>query len=713
MSIRIDVSSRTTGKHEVTRRFEGGPVTCGRSRTCDLSFGAKGVSRTQFVLEQQSGAWFVRHVGRSAPTFLNDASLLPSRAQRVASGDVIAVEGRLFKLEVDEDEPRLERSVSTDELDRAHSQAAAPAPRPDGSGGEEPVLLVMRAGLAERSFWIPLDGSLRTLGRSSTCDFRLNHTSVSRRHLLVHCDEQRHVKLRDMGARHKARVNGKELTAEIALEHGDRVSVGLVELRFEWVPARPEERPEPEPERESVTGPVDVAEGAPKAASAPDATEYDDDGTPISGTLEPLADEEPVPPVVSGVFSGLEEEDDDDLGSEPAVRPPRSSPLGGPLPESLAPGHRAAPPVAKPSAAVEPRPSAQREERAGESRRKRRPSAPPPLAPRITVPDGQGPEASSAAAPARPESSAAAPARPESSASAPAGPAPPAAAPQSPPVPAATDRRPASPAPAPAPVPPPPPALVPPPTPPPPPAPSPVPPPAPAPPRAPVPPAPKAPPPLAPSPSAAAPAPPRTPEPPPVSPPPRVAAEPRVPASPVAPPPPPPPPAPAKPAPEVAAGSEDPTTAVRAEDVQEMLRRARAGGLAAALGSGGPQTADPVREPDAEPSPSAPPEDGAEAALSSEARPEAEPPAREAPPDAPVDRPSFRAAAMPFPGAPHADTARDERFVEDEIEWVEPPPRPPPAVSRKGRSTWWTPVRIVFVSAAGLALVVALFLWLS
>jgi hypothetical protein len=68
---------------------------------------------------------------------------------------------------------------------------------------------------------------LITIGRSTGSDFVVADATVSRRHAQVHRRGERWI-LRDVGSRNGTRVNGMQVTEEVDVRPGDRVSFGGV-----------------------------------------------------------------------------------------------------------------------------------------------------------------------------------------------------------------------------------------------------------------------------------------------------------------------------------------------------------------------------------------------------------------------------------------------------------------------------------------------------
>ena len=113
-------------------------------------------------------------------------------------------------------------------------------------------------------------------GRGPECDVRPNSDLVSRQHCLLKVTEEVAM-IRDLGSRNGTLVNGKLVTAEQALGHGDTLQVGPLVLEVLL-------KPEP-----------DVAAETAEVNQADTASEQSDDGAdtrdePIAKEIQALPD---------------------------------------------------------------------------------------------------------------------------------------------------------------------------------------------------------------------------------------------------------------------------------------------------------------------------------------------------------------------------------------------------------------------------------------
>ena len=71
------------------------------------------------------------------------------------------------------------------------------------------------------------------IGRSRECDVVLGDTNVSRRHAEIRPGTQGGWTITDLGSTNGVRVNGKPARGKTAVEPGDRIELGTVDIRFE------------------------------------------------------------------------------------------------------------------------------------------------------------------------------------------------------------------------------------------------------------------------------------------------------------------------------------------------------------------------------------------------------------------------------------------------------------------------------------------------
>lgn len=108
------------------------------------------------------------------------------------------------------------------------------------------VQLVVVRGKPEGKV-IPLAGPNFKIGRGETCHLRPNSEQVSREHAEFTLGGEQ-VSVKDLGSRNGTLVNGKALTAECRLKHGDLVQVGPLTFAVSIVDApAPAAKPAPAP----------------------------------------------------------------------------------------------------------------------------------------------------------------------------------------------------------------------------------------------------------------------------------------------------------------------------------------------------------------------------------------------------------------------------------------------------------------------------------
>jgi pSer/pThr/pTyr-binding forkhead associated (FHA) protein len=144
---------------------------------------------------------------------------------------------------------------------------------------------------------LKLTDNVTSLGRHDDCAIRIKSAQVSRRHCeLFEVGGQ--LMLRDLGSSNGTFVNGKRVTGEQSLKHGDELTVGAVTLRVAKLgqPAMPHPA---SPDSKPKAGDTAVVEAL-EVDSGADEEEFEmefDDGEPVPEVEGiPLADELPAEP---------------------------------------------------------------------------------------------------------------------------------------------------------------------------------------------------------------------------------------------------------------------------------------------------------------------------------------------------------------------------------------------------------------------------------
>jgi predicted component of type VI protein secretion system len=153
------------------------------------------------------------------------------------------------------------------------------------------VLQVVRGRSASTT--LKLADGVTSIGRHDDCLIRIKSSQVSRRHCEVF-EVADKLTIRDLGSSNGTFVNGKKVSGQQVLKHGDELTVGAVTLRVAKLgqPARP---PEPSPLSKPKAADTAVLEAI-TAEPEPEQDEFEmefDDGDPepeVEGI--PLADED-------------------------------------------------------------------------------------------------------------------------------------------------------------------------------------------------------------------------------------------------------------------------------------------------------------------------------------------------------------------------------------------------------------------------------------
>ncbi|HEU0104796.1 MAG TPA: FHA domain-containing protein [Vicinamibacteria bacterium] len=123
------------------------------------------------------------------------------------------------------------------EYDVAGTVVDAPAPAVPSSPPPATPTRIAVARFAGEKFAFDLAKPGRfEVGRSASTAFRVDHTTVSRRHaVLTLSDDRAHLVVEDLGAANGTRVNGREIKGTQELQDGDTLEMGEVrfQVRFE------------------------------------------------------------------------------------------------------------------------------------------------------------------------------------------------------------------------------------------------------------------------------------------------------------------------------------------------------------------------------------------------------------------------------------------------------------------------------------------------
>ncbi len=225
-------------------------LTVGRAEGNDLILAEGGVSRkhARFFLEGEDV--MVEDLGSANGTIVNGeriegpTKLDPSAAIVLGDYEASLKSGAKSRAKVDKSKARpssrptqaLARSSLAKAEPRAtkvvpvmkpSASAGAASKRPSRSSG--PALRGLSGAVTGKSF--PLNGTI-VVGRVAGVDLRVDDDSVSRRHAEIELNDGTAV-LRDLGSANGTTVNGNPISEDTALNGGDIIQFGVVEMIFE------------------------------------------------------------------------------------------------------------------------------------------------------------------------------------------------------------------------------------------------------------------------------------------------------------------------------------------------------------------------------------------------------------------------------------------------------------------------------------------------
>jgi pSer/pThr/pTyr-binding forkhead associated (FHA) protein len=204
-----------------------------------------------------------------------------------------------------------------DEADDANATRAGPPIKLEIVGGPD-------AGKKKR-----FKGVRMVVGRTPGVDLQLSDQSVSRRHIeLIHSDDG--TLLRDLGSGNGTRLNGKKITADTMLSHGDEIQIGKTKLKFvDDLAAFKKAREESEKKDAKKAEPDEEENAEAKGAESP--AEGEEASTEAEGEdVAASSDEKPEGEEVAAAEEGEAEGDDDQStagkkGPRDRARPVRTS----------------------------------------------------------------------------------------------------------------------------------------------------------------------------------------------------------------------------------------------------------------------------------------------------------------------------------------------------------------------------------------------------
>jgi pSer/pThr/pTyr-binding forkhead associated (FHA) protein len=168
----------------------------------------------------------------------------------------------------------------SDEEDDANATRAGPPIKLEITGGPD-------AGKKKR-----FKGVRMVIGRTPGVDLQLSDQSVSRRHIeLVHSDGG--TLLRDLGSGNGTRLNGKKITGDVMLNHGDEIQIGKTKIRFvDELSAFKKAREEAEAKEKAAAEGEAEGEAAPEADAKADEGEGEGEGEGAEAASEEAPGEE-------------------------------------------------------------------------------------------------------------------------------------------------------------------------------------------------------------------------------------------------------------------------------------------------------------------------------------------------------------------------------------------------------------------------------------
>ena len=155
------------------------------------------------------------------------------------------------------------------------------------------VLQVVRGRSATTT--LKLADGVTSLGRHDDCVIRIKSSQVSRRHCEVFAVAD-NLTIRDLGSSNGTFVNGKKVSGQQVLKHGDELTVGAVTLRVAQLGQPPARRQAASPASKPKAADTAVVDAIPEDEPEEFEMEFDDGDPEPEVEGIPLADDVPATP---------------------------------------------------------------------------------------------------------------------------------------------------------------------------------------------------------------------------------------------------------------------------------------------------------------------------------------------------------------------------------------------------------------------------------
>lgn len=202
----------TTGPDKgKTYQLKAGDNTIGRDSENDMAIQDPAISRRHAMIKAQDGEFLLLDLGSRGGTGVKGETL---EGKSLKTGGVISVgQTRLGLVEVEAHQQPQQATISGQTI----------IDQPGAPGG---VIIVQSGPDAGKSFTLTQGDNV--IGRESDCSILLSDDTVSRRHAIVRCEQDR-VVVFDLGSRTGTQVDGEAIRGYL-LSPGDTVSLGRTEI---------------------------------------------------------------------------------------------------------------------------------------------------------------------------------------------------------------------------------------------------------------------------------------------------------------------------------------------------------------------------------------------------------------------------------------------------------------------------------------------------
>lgn len=196
----------------------------------DLAIEDKAVSRNHCELFQRAETWWVRDLGSTNGTFVNNRQMDETRLSHLDEIRVGKTRILFAETEAPEERSLADREIEEPEtLDRTRGDSGSREPELPLPLNRELFLEFMAGPKKGRSFKFAKGRVI--LGRGEEADLKLDDQNASRKHAMIEAYSREQIYISDLASQNGTWLNGMQIRTT-KLFHGDLIRVGNTVLKF-------------------------------------------------------------------------------------------------------------------------------------------------------------------------------------------------------------------------------------------------------------------------------------------------------------------------------------------------------------------------------------------------------------------------------------------------------------------------------------------------